>query len=142
MAGKEAVKKGKKNNMAMQNIKKDFLFLKDKVLAVLLYGSVQRKEHTKRSDIDICIIAPDKEPRKILKEIFRNVDVYGKKYDVHVFEEFPLYIKAEIIENHRLIIGDKHKLNEYFYKTRKIWDSQKHRQKLTKEDMMDLLKKE
>jgi hypothetical protein len=120
-------------------VKEDFSFLEKKVLGILLYGSTQRNEYNEKSDIDICIVAPKQEPRKILKEVFRKVDVYGKKYDVRIFEELPLYIKIEIIRNHTVVFGDIYDLYEYFYSIRKLWDDQKHRQEVTKEEILKSL---
>jgi len=123
----------------LEEVKHDFSFLENKVLAVLLYGSAQKDEHHEKSDIDICIVAPKQEPKKILKEVFRKIDVYGKKYDVRVFEEMPLYIKIEVIRSHTLVFGSVHELYEYFYFFRKLWEEQKHRQKVTKEDLLKSL---
>src|SRR3989338_1017140 len=110
MAGKKII----------EQIKKDFDFLEKKVLAVLLYGSVQKSEDSERSDIDICIVAPKQDVKELIKEVFRNVDVHGKKYDVFVFEELPLYIKAEIIQNHTIVLGNAPELYEYLYFFRKL----------------------
>jgi len=35
-----------------------------------------------------------------------------------------------VIEDGEVIIGSKPEIYEYFYKFRKIWDDQKHRQKV------------
>ena len=43
MVGKELLRK----------IEKDFSIFKDKILGILLFGSVVREDTTKRSDIDI-----------------------------------------------------------------------------------------
>jgi hypothetical protein len=51
----------------------------------------------------------------------------------------PLYIKIEIIQNHLLIFGNPYELGEYFYLFRKLWKDQEHRQKLTKEEMLEIL---
>jgi len=88
---------------------KDFDFLKDReeVKAVLLYGSYARNEQNIRSDIDICVVAPKlktpKEFASLLGEIWRNID--ANKYDVRIFEELPLYLKMEVIKNHKIIFS-------------------------------------
>jgi len=130
---------GEKDKIIKQ-LEKDFSFLKDKVLAVLLFGSLAQENYCGRSDIDICIVAPDGDPQKILKEVFRNVDVHGKNYDVKIFEELPLYLKIQVINSHEVIFGDKQDLYEYFYKFRKIWKDQEHRQKVSKEELLRILK--
>jgi len=113
-----------------EQIRKDFEFLRERedVEAVLVYGSWVRGEATKRSDIDICVVAPKlrtpKEFSKLLLYIWSNVD--SNKYDVRLFEELPLYIKIEVIKNHKVIFC-KHgvpELSYYFYKYRKLWNDQ------------------
>lgn len=121
-----------KDNNLMRNIKNDFDFLKNKIEkgiihSVLLYGSYSRDEQTARSDIDICIVAPQlKTPEqfsKLLGEIWQNIN--ANKYDVRIFEELPLYIKIEIINTHKVIFSENiQELYYYFYHFRKIWNDQ------------------
>lgn len=124
-----------------ETLEKDFSFLKHKnVLAVLLFGSSAKREESKRSDIDICIVAPSCSRVELLREIYRNIDVHGKNYDVRIFEDLPLYIKAQIIENNEIIFTkDVYELYEYFYFFRKLWEDQARRQKLTKKELAEML---
>lgn len=126
-----------------ESIKKDFSFLfnKKEVLAVLLYGSVVKEEQTLRSDIDVCIVAPASENKaELLKEVYRNVDVFSKKYDVRIFEELPLYIQIQIIQNHEVVYTkDIYEMHEYFYYIRKLWEDQASRQHMTKEELGAML---
>jgi predicted nucleotidyltransferase len=125
------------------SIKKDFSFLFDRndVLATLLYGSVIKREETPRSDIDICIVAPEcKDRRSLLKEIFRKLDVFSKRYDVKIFEELPLFIQIQIIQNNEIIYTKNvYELYEYFYNIRKLWEVQAERQKVTGEELAEML---
>lgn len=127
----------------IKTIKKDFLFLslRDDILAILLYGSVAKGEETQRSDIDICIISPScKDKLGLLNEIYRKLDVFSKKYDVRFFEELPLYIQINIIENNQIIYTkDVYELYEYFYYFRKLWEDQAMRQKVTPAEMAEIL---
>lgn len=124
--------------MDKKQLKKDFSFLKGKVMAILLFGS-KIKQSTPRSDIDICIVAKEKDSR-IIREVYQHIDVNKKRYDVHTFNELPLHIKIDIINNHREIyIKDKPELYEYFYFYRKLWNDQKHRQQLTKEEILSMV---
>ncbi len=124
-------------------IKKDFLFLslRDDILAILLYGSVAKGEETQRSDIDICIISPScKDKLGLLNEIYRKLDIFSKKYDVRFFEELPLYIQINAIENNQIIYTkDVYELYEYFYYFRKLWEDQAMRQKVTPAEMAEIL---
>lgn len=113
--------------MDKEEIEKDFSFLKERenVLAVLLFGSQLRGREHERSDIDICVVAPDADPLKLWLEIDREIRPLGKNYDFHVFEDFSLKLKHEVMENYEIIwCKDKSKLQEYFYRFRKIWEDQ------------------
>ena len=127
----------------IESIKKDFSFLfsKDDILAILLYGSAAVGDETPRSDIDICIVLPSRKYMKdILNEIYRKLDVFTKKYDVRIFEELPLYIQINIIESNKIIYSkDIFELYEYFYFIRKLWEDQMIRQQVTAAEMADIL---
>ncbi|VVB88902.1 Nucleotidyltransferase domain protein [uncultured archaeon] len=125
------------------SIKKDFSFLFERkdVLAILLYGSTANGDETPRSDIDICIVAPNcPERHDLLTEVFRKLDVFSKKYDVRIFEELPLYIQIQIIQKNEIIHAkDIYELYEYFYGIRKLWEVQADRQKVTGEELAEML---
>ncbi|WP_048874722.1 nucleotidyltransferase domain-containing protein [Thermococcus litoralis] len=105
----------------IDELRKDFYPFRNKCMGILLYGSHASGESTKRSDIDVCLVRPERGTyEKILEKL-------GGKYDIKVFEELPLYIQVEIIKNHRVIYGDKLELSEYFYKFRKLWMDMEHR---------------
>jgi len=122
-----------KNEERMSDIKgkimEDFRFLVENrgVKAVLLYGSWKKGTQTKKSDIDICIVAPKlktpKEFSMLLANVWQKVD--ANRYDVRIFEELPLYIKKDIIANHEIIFAKNvSELAYYFYHYRKIWNDQ------------------
>jgi predicted nucleotidyltransferase len=100
----------------MEEIKKDFAFLKGRVQGVLLFGSRASATADKRSDIDICLVGPRE--KEVILEVFQRL---GGKYDVKVFEDLPLTVKMEVIKNHRTIIGNEVDLSYYFYRFRKEW---------------------
>ena len=124
-------------------IKKDFSFLfgREDILAILLYGSAASGGETHRSDIDICIVLPSRKDMKdILNEIYRKLDVFTKKYDVRFFEELPLYIQINIMKSNNIIYSkDIYELYEYFYFIRKLWEDQKMRQHVTAAEMAEIL---
>lgn len=121
----------------------DFRFLqgRDEVLAILIFGSTAREERTGRSDVDVCIVAPpclNKE--RLLGEIYEKVDLEGKGYDVWIFEELPLYMKARIIGDHLCVYAkDYPGLYEYLYHFRKLWGDQEHRQRISKEEALRMI---
>ncbi len=117
-----------------EDVVKDFQFLKDEVLAVLIFGSSVDGEGR---DVDVCIVAPEGFD---IKEVFKNVDVVGKRYDVWVFEELPLYMKIEVIEKHEIIFAkDELELYEYFYQFRRLWKDQERRNTLSREEIEKIL---
>jgi len=110
---------------------------KKDILGILLYGSYSKSKNINRSDIDICIVAPNEDLHQLLSFILQNVNVSAKKYDVRIFNELPLYIKIHIIEDGLLIYSsNKLDLYEFFFIYRKLWNDQKHRQKISKEDLL------
>src|SRR3989338_2758293 len=135
--GKNKVTADKRKSALDKNIiARDLAFLKGRVLGILLFGS-QIDKPTPQSDIDICIVAKDGEDVELVKEVFRNVDVSRKKYDVHAFSDLPLHIKIAIIEkNEGIFVPDWPELGEYFYYFRKLWDGQKHRNEVSKEEIL------
>ncbi len=118
-----------------ERIARDFEFLRDRVLAVLVFGSAVNSESYR--DVDICIVAPG---GLDIKEVFEKVDVAGKGYDVWIFEDLPLYMKMEVIENHVAVFcRDILELHEYFYFYRKLWKDQRRRNVLGREELLDML---
>ncbi len=103
-------------------LQKEFEFIKDNVEGILLYGSCANEKADIRSDIDICIIKPRKSG--ILQQILKKV---GAKYDIKIFENLPLYVKIDIIENYKIIFGDEPSLSYYLYGFRKNWEDMRHR---------------
>ncbi len=123
----------------LKQIKNDFLKIIEhkKILGILLFGSYLNQMETPRSDIDLCVVAPKEDPASLLSFILQNINVNLRKYDVRLFKELPLYIKIQIIENGLLVYSpDKFDLYEFFYVYRKLWNDQKHRQMITKEELL------
>ena len=126
----------------LKQIKKDFsnIVEKKKITGILLYGSYTDNKATNRSDIDICVVAPDEDMHNLLSYILQNINVNLRKYDVRIFSELPLYIKINVIEDGILIYSPNElDLYEYFYTFRKLWADQKHRQTISKDELLSLL---
>ena len=121
--------------------KRDFLFLQDRVLGVMLFGSWARDEATERSDIDLCIVAPEVADRAALRRE-ALARIRDARYDVRIFELLPLFMKMAVIEEGIVVQSrDVLELYEYFYPFRREWDDQKHRQKISREEMREILRK-
>ena len=92
-------------------------------LAVYLYGSFASGTAHEKSDFDICIIAEEGK-----KELFRESNVFMSKHpeaDVKLFEELPLFIKKEIIENGILLYcKNKERLEDYLGFYKRLWNGQ------------------
>ena len=115
------------------------ILTKKDILGVLLYGSLANDTETNKSDIDICVVAPNEDKHQLISFILQNVNINLKKYDIRLFSELPLYIKIQIIEKGLLIYSpDNLELYEYFYPYRKIWADQKHRQEISKEELLSI----
>jgi len=104
------------------------------VEAVLLFGSHARGEATQRSDVDICVVAPAISTTDAKASLLLTVwsQVNAAEFDIWLFEELPLYMQIDIIENHHILhCRNVPSLYEYFYWFRKRWSQQEQRQTLT-----------
>jgi len=111
--------------MDRKKVEEDFSFLKndDDVLAVLLFGSQVTGDTNERSDIDICVVAPEVEPIKMMRKVWRNLKT--EKYDVHTFEELSLKMKHQVIEDYEVVyVIDRRELKEYLHRYRQVWNDQ------------------
>lgn len=102
-------------NNGLERIKKQVKKLKNsnKIIAVVLFGSLARGEEKPLSDIDICII-----PRKGVKiedALKLTADMEG---EVSFFYHLPLHIRYEIFaEGKPLLINNEEEYNEIKSKT-------------------------
>ncbi len=130
-----------------RELKEEFSWVRDddRISAVLLFGSTVKGEAHLKSDTDVTVVVPGAshfcgvkvEAREILMKVFREVDTGSLNIDVHIFEELPLHIQIDIIEEHKIIYtSDKYGMYEYFYNYRKLWDDQKHRNTMSKEELL------
>ena len=116
----------------INQLKEDFQFVKKNpaILGVMLYGSHLTDDNTVRSDIDVCIVVPNYNLYEIYRFVMSKLKNHINDYDIRFFEELPLHIKGEIIENGKVIIAaDEPALYEYFFPFRKEWEDQKFRLK-------------
>ncbi|MFW6145140.1 MAG: nucleotidyltransferase domain-containing protein [Candidatus Natronoplasma sp.] len=138
----------------IENLKEDFSWTRedDRVLAVLLFGSLVEDDEHLQSDIDVTLVVPGASSyyydcegvsdekvdiKDVLLKVFRRVNTVSKNYDVHVFEELPLHIQHKIIEEHEVVYtADRLGMHEYFYNYRKLWNDQKHRNTMSKEELL------
>ncbi|TXT58817.1 MAG: hypothetical protein BAJALOKI2v1_300032 [Promethearchaeota archaeon] len=93
----------------------------------VLFGSIVEGSTRPSSDIDVALLSYGKEKKKNQKLQMEILGIVPLKYDVRVFELFPITIKMSIIKNYEVIFGNPLEISEYFYKYRKEWDDIKHR---------------
>ncbi len=138
----------------VDQLKEDFSWVEedDRVLAVLLFGSFVKDEEHLKSDIDVTVVVPGAsyfyydcegvsdekvDIKEVLLKVFREVNTVSKDYDIHIFEELPIHIQHDIIEEHEVVhTADRLGMHEYFYNYRKLWADQKHRNTMSKEELI------
>ena len=109
--------------------------LKDKVKAVLLFGSHAHGIVTRRSDVDICAIFTDISLREATKFRIRIMGRLPEKMDVQVFNTLPQKIKKSIAINHKVLYKRSNfdnmsftiqhiKDEDYFFRMDKIMDAE------------------
>jgi predicted nucleotidyltransferase len=77
--------------------------LKDKIKAILLFGSHVKGKITKRSDIDICVVFDDIDLKESTKFRIRILGNFSEKIDIQVFNVLPQKVKRSIASNHKVI---------------------------------------
>ena len=86
---------------AVQLILKDEL--KNKILAILLFGSHVKGIVTKRSDIDICVLFTKITLKQATRFRIRISGEFQKNTDIQVFNILPKKIKRNIARNHKIL---------------------------------------
>jgi hypothetical protein len=97
------------------------------ILAVFLFGSAARKENSKSSDVDICLVlsAYDYSPKKLSQEKLRYVK--QSDLDIQIFQQLPLYIRIRVIKEGRLLVcNDEDKLYDIVFRTIQEFEHFKH----------------
>ena len=58
---------------------------------------------TNRSDVDVCVVAPEEDVNQLLSFVLKNVNLNKNKYDTRLFAELPLYVQIQVIEKGILV---------------------------------------
>ena len=106
--------------------------LKDRIKAILLFGSHAGGTVTKRSDIDICVVFTDISLEESTKFRIRILGNFSAKVDIQVFNTLPQKIKRSIARNHKILYKGKDydntnftikylKDNDYFARMNRIF---------------------
>lgn len=81
--------------------------LKEKVRAILLFGSHAKGIITRRSDIDIGVVFDDISLEQATKFRIKVAGELPDKVDIQVFNILPQKIKRDIARNHKLLYKNK-----------------------------------
>ncbi|MHA1688298.1 MAG: nucleotidyltransferase domain-containing protein [Promethearchaeota archaeon] len=108
------------NFLSLNKLKRDLKICKN--YWTVVYGSILTMYYMpNRSDIDIAVITRSQDIRYNRETLKKLLEQIPPRYDVRIFEIFPLYIKMEIINNYVVLFGDPLDISEYFYYYRSIW---------------------
>ena len=107
------------------------------VIAVYLFGSYARGE--KYRDIDICLVL--KPSRKKYSKLFLSKKKleYLKKfnYDIHVFQQLPLYIRHRVLKEGKLLYSKGDEIYDVAFLTIKEYEDFKPLYKSYLEEVMN-----
>jgi len=82
---------------------------------VVLFGSQNAGDARVQSDIDISVISKSADKEQNIHLQKELIERFGTKYDIRVFELYPIHIQISIIQNYSVIFGDPLEISEYFY---------------------------
>ncbi|HUX98007.1 MAG TPA: nucleotidyltransferase domain-containing protein [Candidatus Deferrimicrobium sp.] len=114
------------NSNNIERIKEILSPLKDQY-EVVLFGSFIENATRPTSDIDISVLSRTQDEAKNIQLQKDLLGQFPLKFDIRVFELFPIYIQISIVQNYIVIFGDPLDISEYFYHIRKKWDDCKYR---------------
>lgn len=114
------------NSVELGEVRNSFETLEEKY-EVIMYGSQVEGGSRPISDIDIAVITRKGSREDNVKIQEDLLGILPLKYDIRVFELYPIYIQISVIENYKVVFGDPLEISEYFYQYRKKWDDCKHR---------------
>jgi predicted nucleotidyltransferase len=83
------------------------------VLALVMFGSRARQEPFK--DTDLCLVTRDGYARD---KRLRYLSFFPSTFDIHVFDELPLYIKSRVMKEGKILLNkDFHAVFEKYYQS-------------------------
>lgn len=95
----------------------------DKVSFVVLFGSYASKTHNKLSDIDVAVYYEGSKKERFKFRLITSGEL-SNKYDIHIFQDMPIYIRKEIVKKGKIIYKkDTGKVAEVYFKVIKEFSS-------------------
>jgi predicted nucleotidyltransferase len=99
----------------------------EELLAVILFGSAARNEQAPVSDVDICLVVTPKPFRPNTLSHKRLEYMKDNSLDVHIFQQFPLYIRVRVLKEGRILfVRDEDQLYELAFRTAQAFEDFKH----------------
>jgi predicted nucleotidyltransferase len=109
----------------LQEIRTDLHLLMD--YEVVVFGSYASKKAYSRSDIDIAVLTKKRDRTRCIEIWTEMLGKVPEGYDLKIFELLPLQIKASLMQNYKVVFGDRLDISEYMYDFRKLWNDSKQR---------------
>lgn len=97
------------------------------VLAVMLFGSAARREETRGSDLDVCLVLrPGTYDRMTLSR--KRLDYLSSaEFDTQIFQQLPLYIRRRVLKEGKvLLVKDEDALYELAFRTAQAFEDFRH----------------
>lgn len=109
----------------LQEIRDDLHLLRD--YEVVVFGSYTSKKADSRSDIDIALLIKERDRTRCIEIWTEMLGKVPEGYDLKIFELLPLQIKASLMQNYKVVFGNRLDISEYLYDFRKLWNDSKQR---------------
>ncbi|KYK36192.1 MAG: nucleotidyltransferase domain-containing protein [Theionarchaea archaeon] len=94
----------------------------DKLKFVYVYGSSVSGKATERSDIDIALYYDITDKKELYDLQFLVSSSFPDKYDIHMFQLLPLYVRVEVFKGTLLYTDDKGFVHDIAWKTIKEYN--------------------
>jgi len=94
----------------------------DKLKFVYVYGSSVSGKATERSDIDIALYYDITDKKELYDLQFLVSGSFPDKYDIHMFQLLPLYVRVEVFKGTLLYTDDKGFVHDIAWKTIKEYN--------------------
>lgn len=94
----------------------------DKLKFVYVYGSSVTGKPTEKSDIDIALYYDIAGTRELYDLQFLISGSFPDKYDTHIFQLLPLYVKIDVFKGNLIYTDDKGFAHDIAWKTIKEYN--------------------
>ncbi|KYK34733.1 MAG: hypothetical protein AYK19_02350 [Theionarchaea archaeon DG-70-1] len=87
-----------------------------------VYGSSVTGKATERSDIDVALYYDIKDRSELHHLLFYVSGSFPDKYDIHMFQLLPLYVKIEVFKGELIYTDDKGVVHDIAWETIKEYN--------------------